>query len=119
MKTGEERGRILMRSVISLTILLFYGSLWLGAQELHGSSTPGSADLLPGLGSHHHPIATKNAEAQKLFDEGLILNFSFNHGEAVRSFRRAIELDPEAAMPYWGVACFRAQVRVCVTDSGI
>jgi hypothetical protein len=46
------------------------------------------------LGSHHHPIATKNTEAQKFFDQGLILNFGFNHDEAVRSFRRAIELDP-------------------------
>jgi hypothetical protein len=49
-------------------------------------------------------IATKNAEAQKFFDQGLILNFGFNHDEAVRSFRRAIELDPDAAMAYWGVA---------------
>ena len=49
-------------------------------------------------------IATKNAEAQKFFDQGLIPNFGFNHDEAVRSLRRAIELDPEAAMAYWGVA---------------
>jgi tetratricopeptide (TPR) repeat protein len=49
-------------------------------------------------------LRQKNAEAQKFFDQGLILNFGFNHNEAVRSFRRAIELDPEAAMAYWGVA---------------
>src|SRR5262249_36349111 len=28
----------------------------------------------------------------------------FNHEEAVRSFRRAAELDPKAAMPHWGIA---------------
>ncbi|HEY6182149.1 MAG TPA: hypothetical protein VIW67_07885, partial [Terriglobales bacterium] len=27
--------------------------------------------LLPGLGNHHHPIATKNPEAQKFFDQVL------------------------------------------------
>ena len=28
----------------------------------------------------------------------------FNHEEAVRSFQRAAELDPSAAMPHWGIA---------------
>jgi tetratricopeptide (TPR) repeat protein len=93
-----------MRSILSLLILLFVNSSWLAAQGLREPSSAGPAALLPGLGSHHHPIATKNAEAQKFFDQGLILNFGFNHDEAVRSFRRAIDLDPEAAMAYWGVA---------------
>ena len=30
--------------------------------------------------------------------------FGFNRAEAVRSFRRASQLDPQAAMPYWGEA---------------
>src|SRR3974377_1588877 len=60
--------------------------------------------LLPGLGHPNHPIATKNAEAQKYFDQGLQLVFGFNRREAVRSFRRAAQLDPQAAMPYWGMA---------------
>jgi tetratricopeptide (TPR) repeat protein len=93
-----------MRSILSLLILLFSNSSWLAAQELQKPSPAGPAALLPGLESHHHAIATKNAEAQKFFDQGLMLNFGFNHDEAVRSFRRAIELDPEAAMAYWGVA---------------
>jgi len=60
--------------------------------------------LLPGLGKHHHPISTRNPEAQKYFDQGLMLVFGFNRAEAVRSFRRAAHLDPEAAMPRWGMA---------------
>jgi hypothetical protein len=60
--------------------------------------------LLHGLGSHHHPISTKNPEAQKYFDQGLMLVFGFNRPEAVRSFRRAALLDPGAAMPHWGMA---------------
>jgi tetratricopeptide (TPR) repeat protein len=61
-------------------------------------------ELYRGMGSHHHPIATQNAEAQKFFDQGLLLYYGFNRYEAQRSFRRAAELDPQAIMPRWGVA---------------
>ena len=60
--------------------------------------------LLSDLGNHHHPIATKVPEAQRFFDQGLILAFGFNREEALRSFRRAAELDPASPMPYWGIA---------------
>lgn len=62
------------------------------------------AALLKGLGTHHHPIATASPEAQRFFDQGLILAYGFNHEEAVRSFQRAAELDPKAVMPLWGIA---------------
>jgi tetratricopeptide (TPR) repeat protein len=62
------------------------------------------AALIPGMGQHHHSISTKSPEAQRFFDQGLTLVFAFNHEEAARSFRRAAELDPQSAMPYWGVA---------------
>jgi len=60
--------------------------------------------LMDGLGNLHHPVSTKNAEAQKFFDQGLRLVYAFNHDEAARSFRRAAELDPQLAMAWWGVA---------------
>ena len=60
--------------------------------------------LMPGLGQHHHTISTRNPEAQRFFDQGLTLVFGFNHEEAARSFRRALELDPQSAMAFWGVA---------------
>jgi tetratricopeptide (TPR) repeat protein len=60
--------------------------------------------LYKGLGNWRHPIATRNAEAQKFFDQGLALLYGFNRYEALRSFRKASELDPAAAMPYWGMA---------------
>src|SRR5215471_6205585 len=60
--------------------------------------------LLSGLGKHTHPIATRNPGAQEFFDQGLTLLYGFNRYEALRSFRRAAELDPEAPMPYWGMA---------------
>jgi len=60
--------------------------------------------LYPGLGTWTHPIATRNPEAQKYFDQGLTLMYGFNRYEARRSFRKVLELDPSAAMAQWGVA---------------
>jgi tetratricopeptide (TPR) repeat protein len=60
--------------------------------------------LMPGLGVWHHPIATSSPQAQKFFDQGLALLYGFNRYEALRSFRKVVELDPKAAMGYWGEA---------------
>jgi tetratricopeptide (TPR) repeat protein len=73
------------------------------AEHQHGSETTKALELHPGLGNYHHPITTKSSEAQTYFDQGLTLLYGFNHAEAARYFRRAAELDPEAAMPYWGL----------------
>src|SRR5258708_5413238 len=62
------------------------------------------ATLMTGYGTWHHPVSTKNAQAQAFFDQGLRLIYSFNHDEAARSFQRAAELDPKLAMAYWGIA---------------
>src|SRR5262245_45316446 len=59
---------------------------------------------LDGLGDIHHPVSTKNADAQKFFDQGLRLIYAFNHAEAVLAFERAAMLDSELAMAPWGVA---------------
>ena len=66
-----------------------------------GEKPPG---LMPGMGSLHHPVSTTNPEAQKFFDQGLSFVYAFNHDEAVRSFKRAAELDPGMAMAQWGIA---------------
>jgi tetratricopeptide (TPR) repeat protein len=68
------------------------------------SQTAGTPTLMPGLGAIHHSVATTKPEAQKFFDQGLSLIYAFNHEEAVRSFQRAGELDPNCAMAFWGVA---------------
>src|SRR5215831_11356383 len=60
--------------------------------------------LYKGLGAWRHPITTSNADAQKYFDQGLSLLYSFNRYESLRSFRKAAELDPSATMAYWGMA---------------
>src|SRR6185295_2925265 len=60
--------------------------------------------LFDNLGSLHHPITTTSEQTQRYFDQGLRFVYAFNHEEAIRSFEAAAEWDPEAAMPYWGIA---------------
>jgi tetratricopeptide (TPR) repeat protein len=89
-----------------LCSILLAGSLAL-AQQQHNHHSPEStkpAELLDGLGSHRHPIATGSELAQKFFDQGLALIYGFNHDEAARLFARAAELDPKSPMPHWGIA---------------
>lgn len=76
------------------------------AQHNHhvAATSPPPVALMPGLGEFHFPVRTSNAEAQRFFDQGMILLYGFNHAEAERSFRRAAELDPKLAMAHWGVA---------------
>ncbi|MCU1328824.1 MAG: tetratricopeptide repeat protein [Bryobacterales bacterium] len=87
----------------SLILLLFIGCA--AAQHTdHSPATGKPLSLIPGLGTWKHRINTRNPEAQKFFDQGLILLYSFNRPEAIRSFRRAAELDPDAPMVWWGVS---------------
>lgn len=77
-----------------------------------GCTTPGrtsgdrepQARLFHGMGPHTRPITTRSREAQKYFDQGLIWAYAFNHDEAIRSFTKAAELDPDCAIAWWGVA---------------
>ena len=68
----------------------------------HAAARP--VTLVTGLGDLHHPVSTKNPQAQQFFDQGLRFIYAFNHDEAARSFQHAAELDPKLAMAYWGVA---------------
>ena len=70
----------------------------------HDSSGENPVVLYHGLGVWRHSIHTANGDAQKFFDQGLALMYGFNRYEALRSFRKAAELDPHAAMAYWGMA---------------
>ncbi|HXH60540.1 MAG TPA: hypothetical protein VNI20_04215, partial [Fimbriimonadaceae bacterium] len=62
------------------------------------------APIIEGTGSHTFPVTTTSKEAQKYFDQGLVLAYGFNHQEAHRSFLYAAQLDPKCAMAYWGAA---------------
>jgi tetratricopeptide (TPR) repeat protein len=66
------------------------------------------AKLMTGQGSVHFAITTSNPKAQQFFDQGVAQLHSFWAVEAERSFLQAAELDPDAPMPYWGVAMVAA-----------
>ena len=59
---------------------------------------------IEGIGSSHFPITTARPEVQQWFDQGNTLLHSFWFFEAERAFRWCIKLDPDAPMPYWGLA---------------
>jgi tetratricopeptide (TPR) repeat protein len=93
-----------MRCQISvlLALLLCLPAL---AQDNHAThAAPKPVTLVSGVGSAHHPVSTKNPEAQQFFDQGLRFIYAFNHDEAARSFQMAADLDPKLAIAYWGIA---------------
>lgn len=65
---------------------------------------PVGATLLDGLGDYRMSISNDNQEVQRWFDQGLMLTYGFNHEAAERSFLKALEVDPECAMCWWGAA---------------
>ena len=87
-----------------LTLLLCYPAHGHQPEQKIASGSGAAATLLAGLGSLHHPVTTSRPEAQKFFDQGLAFVYAFNHPEAVRSFERAAQLDPQMSMAYWGIA---------------
>lgn len=64
----------------------------------------GDVPLFSGLGDRARTVTTDSPEAQTYFDQGLSFLYAFNHDEAIRSFRKATELDPDCAMAWWGIA---------------
>jgi tetratricopeptide (TPR) repeat protein len=96
-----------MRRLFAFAVIVSAGC-GSSAPEQASAPPPKPAAVAPAeplsFGKHHHPIRTSNAEAQKMFDQGLAQAFGFHHEAAVRSFERAAELDPSAAMPHWGKA---------------
>jgi tetratricopeptide (TPR) repeat protein len=77
----------------------------------HGCTPPPTAGapslpakLMGGMGQISFPITIKEHVALKYFEQGVAQLHSFWAREAERSFRMAASIDPEAPMPWWGVA---------------
>ncbi|WHZ15980.1 MAG: hypothetical protein OJF52_002826 [Nitrospira sp.] len=93
-------GRLAVTAVLCLTA-------WTAHADQPPAPSAKADDRVPlfsDLGTLHHPITTVSTQAQQYFDQGLRLVFAFNHEEAINSFREAARLDPQAAMPHWGIA---------------
>jgi tetratricopeptide (TPR) repeat protein len=87
-----------------LAILLLFPIVVFGQHSHAPAKEAAPATLETGLGDINHPVSTSNPEAQKFFNQGLAFMYAFNHEEAIRSFKQALQLDPQLAMAYWGVA---------------
>ena len=84
-----------MKNLLTALLLL---PLSCARQEAAKPVSEKPVPLYAGLGTWHHPISTTSVQAQRYFDQGLILMYSFNRHEAFRSFQKAAELDPAAPM---------------------
>lgn len=95
-----HRSKILLTLALCAAVLT--GCASKGTDHLATDSP--RAQVFEGMGSHTRTITTTSPEAQQYFDQGLAWMYAFNHDEAIRSFARAAELDPECAMAWWGIA---------------
>ena len=94
-----------MRKMSSvLLVLCAWVAVIAQTHDAHSAPAEKPAALMTGIGTLHHPVSTKNAQAQQFFDQGLRLIFAFNHDEAARSFKQVAVLDPQLGMAYWGIA---------------
>ncbi|HVW58983.1 MAG TPA: hypothetical protein VHC48_03075 [Puia sp.] len=60
--------------------------------------------MFKGLEGIDMKITTGSQEAQRYFNQGMMLSYGFNHAEAARSFFEATRLDTACAMAFWGYA---------------
>jgi len=93
--------RLLALSLIVAASAIAQGNV---QHDMSSPNDPKAVILEPGLGNVHWHVSTKNAEAQRFFDQGMKYLYGFNHESAVRSFQHATQLDPDLAMGYWGAA---------------
>jgi len=91
-------------TLLALALTLTFPSFSQEHSDHAAAAKAKPATLMAGYGNWHHPVSTKNAQAQAFFDQGLRQIYAFNHDEAARSFQRAAELDSKLAMAYWGIA---------------
>jgi tetratricopeptide (TPR) repeat protein len=117
-KKLTERIRRIKHMRILLLLLLNAFPLYVLGQHSGMKMPAETKQVMPevGLGKVDHPVSTKNALAQKFFDQGMSYIYGFNHDEAVRSFKHAAELDPDLAMAYWGVALARGSNYNAIAD---
>ncbi|HEY2775110.1 MAG TPA: hypothetical protein VGK20_13775 [Candidatus Binatia bacterium] len=99
------------RHLVRRCALLLAVTLVASCSATHAPAPPGplsgpvgNVPFFEGLGKTGRKITTSSPKAQRYFNQGLAFLFAFNHDEAIRSFRKASELDPHAAMAWWGIS---------------
>lgn len=60
--------------------------------------------LYTGIAQSQLPTGGIGGQARQFFDQGMALAYGFNHVAAIRSFKEALQRDPNCAMCWWGIA---------------
>jgi peroxiredoxin len=66
---------------------------------------------MEGTGKVHFPVSSKVPHVQEFIDQGVGQLHGFWFVEAERSFRKAIMLDPNCGIAYWGAAMANEELR--------
>ena len=93
-----------VRNLICLLLLMALSGCAMLRPALPAYGVSGKPQVFEGMGSHIRAVTTDSPKALEYVNQGINWMYSFNHDEAVRSFTKAAELDPECAMAWWGVA---------------
>jgi peroxiredoxin len=79
--------------------------------EAFDSGPRQDAYLMGGTGKVHFPVSSKVPLVQAYIDQGIGQLHGFWFVESERSFRKAISLDPNCGIAYWGVAMSNDELR--------
>jgi tetratricopeptide (TPR) repeat protein len=101
--TCSKEGFMISR-IFAVLVVVALSAFAFSQDHIMQHAQPRPVTLVSGLSDLHHPVSTKNPQAQQFFDQGLRFIYAFNHDEAERSFQHAAELDPKLAIAWWGVA---------------
>lgn len=95
--SGRQKPSLLLQALASAAI-----------SQAKATPMQSNEDVLPplynDLGTLTYAVTSDVALAQAYFDQGLRFVYAFNHGDAVRSFQTAQQLDPDCALCDWGEA---------------
>lgn len=95
-------GKLFYKIAAAQNELKPYGQL--PREDKQASTSADEPPLWDDLGKLSYRITTSKPQAQQYFNQGLRLNYAFNHEEAARAFKMAQKIDPKCAMCYWGEA---------------
>jgi len=107
LRSTQMRGKRFISGTSMCLAMLTLGTCvaltWSGEPGLSESAETG-AQLFEGMGDWNRQFTTSSEEANQFLVQGCIWLQSFNHDEAIRSFKEAARLDPDCAMAWWGVS---------------
>lgn len=89
---------------IATRFMSILGLVALASCATNGMREPPGSPRIEQLGDHQWTITTSSPDAQRWFNQGIQLIYAFDHADAARSFRAALEADAKCAMCAWGLA---------------